>query len=33
MFGYMKLMIIELLLMKLLVHDMYKWVCCELCSN
>jgi len=33
MFKYMNLMIIELLLMKLHVHDMYKWVYCELCSN
>ena len=29
----MNLMIIELLLMKLHVHDMYKCVYCELCSN
>jgi len=26
MFGHMNLMIVELLLMKLHVHDMYKWV-------
>jgi len=26
-------MIIELLFMKLHVHDMYKWVYYELCSN
>ena len=31
MFEYMNLMIIEWLLMKLHVHDMYKWVYCELC--
>jgi len=29
----MNLMIIELLLMKLHVHDMYKWECCELYLN
>jgi len=33
MFGFMNLMIVELLLMKLNVHDMYKLVYYELCSN
>jgi len=32
-FGYMNLLIIELLLIKLHVHGMYKWVCCELYLN
>ena len=33
MFEDMKLFIIQLLMMKLHVHNMWKWVCCELCSN
>jgi len=33
MFEDMKLLIIELLMMKLHVHNMWKWVYCELCSN
>ena len=33
MFEYVNLLIIEFLMMKLHVHDMYKWVYCELCSN
>ena len=32
-FEYVNLLIIELLMMKLHVHDMYKWVYCELYSN
>jgi len=33
MLGYANLLIIELLMMKLHVHDIYKWVLCEFCSN
>ena len=32
MFGYVNLLIIVLLMKKLHVHDIYKWVLCELCS-
>ena len=33
MFEDMKLFIIDLLMMKMYVHNMWKWVYCELCSN